>query len=122
MNAGLHIGKILLRDDSLRVWLKVGRYKFPDTLPKDQDYLKPLADIYMGNFFDFMFTGDWFETFVLCYPKRPWDIPLWLEYGVSGNLILPKSNVEGNFIGDVDVDRSKEYLTSYKYLKNENTR
>lgn len=119
MTAGLHVGKVYLRNvnHDINLTVKCGNNSLYGSLPKSKELAKPFIDVYMGNFFDLLFNGDFWETFEFCYPKLPWDVPMWLEFDKKGSLFLPKSLCEGNFLGDVEVNKTDEYINSYKFLK-----
>lgn len=121
MQAGLNKGtiKLVKVTDTYLFQIKVGNESVYDRFPKCIETLLPLQRTYCGKFFDLLYNGDWFATFEFCYPKNPWEEWFWLEYDRKNRLCLPKNTLEGNWIGDVCVDRSKEYMSSYKFLGNE---
>lgn len=120
MTAGLNKGTIRLVKvtDTYLFKIQVGNECIYNKFPKDINALTPLKITYCGKFFDLLYNGDWLSTFEFCYPNNPWEEWFWLEYDRKNKLSLPKNCIEGNWIGDVCVDRSKEYMNSYKFIGN----
>lgn len=115
MMPGFHMGRLhLICATSHNFKVEVGDYTTTQLLT--EEHLPPIADVYIGNFMRLMWTGDWLETFELCYPENPWEVPMWMEYNTEGELILQKNVTDGNFIGNVCIDRDNDYYLTYKFL------